>query len=73
MKVIRSNNSLFMEVLQALIKNDVADEQREAIYYDIVEAFENYDQQCVMECEGKDAILDAIIEDRYPTFEDEED
>lgn len=70
-----SGTSLFEDLINTLMKNVHDDEDRKAIYLDMIEAFEAHDWDNLDECVGIDNVYDEIYEERFPTEEvvDDED
>lgn len=58
-----SGGELFDKIIDSLLKNvpDLSD--REAIYRDLIEAFEDMDCDVLPECKGVDKAFDAAYED----------
>lgn len=65
---------LFKRVIETMQENVDDDETREAIYIDLIEAFEDADWDTLDECIGIDPVYDQILKDNgWEHLFDEED
>jgi hypothetical protein len=67
-----SGSGLFGELIDSLMKHVSDDDDRKAIYLDMIEAFEAHDWDTLDECVGVDDVYDEIYEERYPSDDDED-
>lgn len=69
-----SGSSLFAEIAEILVAHVSDDDEREAAYGEIIDAFEARDCDTLHECIGIDPVLDELLEDMgLGDEEDEED
>ena len=66
-----SGSSLFAEIAEILVEHVPDDAEREAVYEELIDAFEARDCDNLHECIGIDPILDDLLEDS--DLEDDED
>ena len=69
-----SGSRLFSEVIESLQKHVLDEEEREAVYVDLINAFEDFDCDTLQECEGEDEAFDNALKTVHPEwYEDNED
>lgn len=64
---------LFGSLITTLMENVPEDAAREAIYRDMVDAFQDADWDTLDECLGDDEVYDAIYEELFPNVDTGED
>lgn len=72
-----TGSSLFSDVI-SILKDKIEDDvQREDLYYDLIEAFENYDCDTLDECKGEDKAFDRAykqyVKDNFDIDDDEDE
>lgn len=69
-----SGSLLFSNIIELLQKHVPDEEARQAVYVQLIDAFEDFDCDTLQECEGEDEAFDSAIRDVHPDwYEDEED
>jgi hypothetical protein len=68
-----SGSRLFSDIIVSLKKHVPDEEVREALYVDLIEAFEDFDCDTLQECEEEDDVLAAALRDVHPDWYDEEE
>jgi hypothetical protein len=63
-----SGSSLMSDVIHVIKFNVTSDTKRQDIYFDIIQDFENYDCDTLMECCGQDTAFDAALKERHPDW-----
>lgn len=64
---------LFSEVITTLQKHVQDEDDREAIYVELIDAFEEADWDTLDECMGEDPAYDAAVKFLHPDWYDEEE
>lgn len=67
-----SGTRLFVSIMDS-IKDRVDVDTREEIYYDIIEAFEDFDCDELQECMGDDPAFDKVFKEIHPEYFEEEE
>jgi hypothetical protein len=67
-----AGSGLFAELIFIVQKNVPDDDSRREIYEHMIDAFKDQDWDELAECKGSDTVYDDIIDELYPTEEDEE-
>lgn len=70
-----SGSRLLGDVIESLQKHVPDDEAREAVYVELIDAFEDFDCDTLDECTGEDEAFDAALKHVHPEWyeESEED
>jgi hypothetical protein len=61
-----SGGRLFDDVIDTLKKNVSDEDERKAVYLDLIVAFENFDCDVLQECMGVDDMFDEAIRVQHP-------
>ena len=68
-----SGSRLFSEIIESLEEADITHEQRKTVYSVLIEKFEDYDCDTLMECLGVDRAFDEVYRSLYPDEDEEYD
>jgi hypothetical protein len=68
-----SGSRLFGDVIESLKKHVPDEESRQAIYIDLIDAFEDFDCDTLEECTGEDEVFDDALKEAHPDWYDEEE
>lgn len=67
-----SGSSLMCRVIDTVKCNVRTQAHREEIYFDLINAFEDYDCDTLMECTGEDKAFDKVLAEIHPDWFDDE-
>lgn len=68
-----SGSRLFNDVIDAMMNHVPDEESRQAVYVELINAFEDFDCDTLDECVGEDDAFDSAIKDVHPEWYDEEE